>query len=154
MGRWRSAREPTRPARRWQSAGRATAAATARPPRAAWDRRAGGAQDRRRGPRALLRADDARGFQLADLLGREPSLAQHLVGVLAAPGGRTLHALLGAREARRGGRLRETRDIDIGLARLGVRTLRGLRPGEHRRKADVGPFHDRAPFVARLGAED
>src|SRR5882757_546751 len=103
---------------------------------------------------ASLRADDSRRLELTDLLGREALLAQHLVGVLAALGGGTLDALPGAREARRSGGLREARDVDIGAARLGVRMLRRLLHGEHGREADVGALHDRAPFIARLGAED
>src|SRR5437667_7223029 len=101
-----------------------------------------------------LRADDSGGFEFTDLLGAEAALAQHLIGMLAAPRRRALDALLGAREARRGGGLRKARDVDIGVARLGVWMLRGLGHGEHRREADVGAFHDRAPFIARLGAED
>src|SRR6185503_3201027 len=38
----------------------------------------------------LLGADDAGRLELADLPGREAALAQHLVGVLAALGGRAL----------------------------------------------------------------
>src|SRR5262249_10352134 len=156
--RWRSAAAPTRRAPRWRPAAPATAAATARRPHAAWGRRAGAVRDRRREPLgrygALLSADDSGSFEFADLLGREAALAQHLVGMLAALGGAALDAFLGAREARRGGRLREARDVDIGAARLGVRMLRGLGHGEHGREADVAALHDGAPFVARLGAED
>src|SRR3954451_932500 len=104
--------------------------------------------------RGSLCADHAGGLQLAHFLRGEAALQQHLVGVLAALGGRALDAFLGAREARRGGGLREALDVDIGVARLGMRMLRGLLHGEHRREADVGALHDRAPFVARLGLED
>src|ERR1044072_2055100 len=101
-----------------------------------------------------LRPHHPRRLQLADLLGREAALAQHLVGVLAALGGWALDALLGAREARCRSGLREARDVDIGAARLGMRMLGSLLHGEHRREADVGAFHDGAPLIARLGAED
>src|SRR5882672_3241391 len=103
---------------------------------------------------ASLRTYHACRLQFADLLGRKAPLAQHLVGMLAALGGGPLDALLGARKSgcRRG--LGKTRDIDIGAARLGVRMLRGFLHGEHRGEADVGALHDRAPFVARLAAED
>src|ERR1700722_17006630 len=101
-----------------------------------------------------LRADDPCRSKVADPLGREALLAQDLVGVLAALGGGSLDAFLGAREARRGGGLREARDIDIGAACLGVRMLRGFLHGEHGGEADVGALHDGAPFIARLGAED
>src|SRR6266550_1105385 len=103
---------------------------------------------------ASLRTHDACRLQFADLLGREASLAQHLVGVLAALGGRSFDALLGARKTWRRRWLGKARDIDIGAARLGVRMLRGFLHGEHRGEADVGALHDRAPFVARLAAED
>src|SRR6185436_3863037 len=76
-----------------------------------------------------LRADHAGGAQLAHFLGGEATLQQDLVGVLAAPGRRAFHALLGAREARRRRGLREALHVDIGVARLGVRMLRGLLHG-------------------------
>src|SRR5690348_6810267 len=101
-----------------------------------------------------LGADDPGCLQLTDLLGGEAALAQHLFGVLAALSGGSLDRFLGAREARRGGGLREARHVDIGVARLGMRMLRGLLHGEHGGEADVAAFHDRAPFVARLGLED
>src|SRR6185503_19178001 len=107
-----------------------------------------------RSGRRSLRADHARVAQGADLLGGEAALQQHLVGVLAAFGGGALDAFLGARETWRGGGLRKALHVDIGAARLGVRMLRGLLHGEHRREADVTALHDRAPFVARLGLED
>src|SRR5882757_852308 len=101
-----------------------------------------------------LRTDDPCCAEFADLLGREALLTEDLVGVLAALGGRSPDAFLGAREARRGGGLREARDIDIGAARLGVRMLRGFLHGEDGGETDVGALHDGAPFIARLGPED
>ena len=43
--------------------------------------------------------------------------------------------------------------VDEDLARGHVRMLRRFRHGQDRREADVGAFHDRAPFVARLALE-
>src|SRR5476649_1313728 len=100
-----------------------------------------------------LGPNDACRLQRTDLLGREAALLQHFIGVLATLGGGSLHAFLGTREARRGGGLREAQHVDIGVARLGVCVLRGLLHGENRCEADVGAFHDRAPFVARLALE-
>lgn len=101
-----------------------------------------------------LRSDDAGGLQLGDLLGREAAFAQDLVGVLATPGRGALHAFLGAREARCSGGLCEAGHIDIGVACLGVGVVWRFLHREDRCEADVGAFHDLAPFVACPGLED
>src|SRR5579862_5485108 len=58
-----------------------------------------------------------------------------------------------AAEARRRRRLHHTVDLDEGSAMEVVRMLWCLDQAEHRRKAHLAAFHDRAPLVAGLGLE-
>src|SRR5260370_16797226 len=73
--------------------------------------------------------------------------------MLPGSGGRRLDRARSAAETRRGRRLDHAVLLDKGRALAIMRMARRLFHAEYRREANVAAFHDAAPFVARLGAE-
>src|SRR5258708_7108484 len=74
--------------------------------------------------------------------------------MLSRSGGWTLDRAWSPAEAGRGRRLNHAVLFEKGSALAVVRGVRCFLHAENGSEADVAAFHDAAPFVARLGAEE